>query len=46
MELYKKDMNFTGKVINGFRRFLYWLKPDLGVKTFGGFSILALTKKA
>ena len=46
MELYKKDMNFTGKIINVFRRFLYWLKPDLGVKAFGGFSILALTKKA
>lgn len=46
MELYKKDMNFTGRIINGFRRFLYWLKPDLGVKTFGGFSILALTKRA
>lgn len=46
MELYKKDMNFTGRVINGFRRFLYWLKPDWGVKAFGGFSILALTKKA
>lgn len=46
MELYKKDMNFSGRVINGFRRFLYWLKPDWGVKVFGGFSILALTKKA
>jgi SAM-dependent methyltransferase len=46
MELYKKDMNFTGRIINGFRRFLYWLKPDLGVKAFGGFSILALTKRA
>ena len=28
------------------RRFFYWLKPDLGVKAFGGFLILALTKKA
>ena len=46
MELYKKDMNFSGRIINGFRRFLYWLKPDWGVKAFGGFSILALTKKA
>lgn len=46
MELYKKDMNFSGRIINGFRRFLYWLKPDWSVKAFGGFSILALTKKA
>lgn len=46
MELYKKDMNFTGRIINGLRRFLYWLKPDWGVKAFGGFSILALTRKA
>ena len=46
MELYKKDMNFSGRMINGFRRFFYWLKPDFGVKAFGGFSILALTKQA
>ena len=46
MELYKKDMNFSGRIINGFRRFFYWLKPDFGVKAFGGFSILALTKQA
>jgi SAM-dependent methyltransferase len=46
MELYKKDMNFSERIVNGFRRFLYWLKPDFGVKAFGGFSILALTKKA
>lgn len=46
MELYAKDMNFSEKIINGLRRFLYWLKPDLGVKAFGGFSILALTRTA
>jgi SAM-dependent methyltransferase len=45
MELYNKNMNFKERIINGLRRFLYWLKPDLGVKTFGGFSILALTKR-
>lgn len=44
MELYNKNMNFSGRIINAFRRFFYWLKPDFAVKAFGGFSILVLTK--
>ena len=44
MELYKTRMNFSGRVFNGFRRFFYWLKPHFGVKAFGGFSMLVLTK--
>ncbi len=43
MDLQKK-MNFFEHIINVLRRFFYWLKPDFGVKAFGGFSILVLTK--
>ena len=43
-EVNNKGLSFAGKVINIFRRFFYWIKPGLAVKTFGGFSLIVLTK--
>lgn len=43
-EVNAKNSNFTGKVINLLRKFFYKLKPDFAIKTFGGFSLMVLTK--
>lgn len=43
-EVHQKGLTFAGKIIQLGRRFLYWVKPDLGVKAFGGFSLIVLTK--
>jgi ubiquinone/menaquinone biosynthesis C-methylase UbiE len=44
LELNNKGLGFFGTIINMLRKFMYWLKPDLAVKTFGGFSLIVLTK--
>ena len=43
-EVNNKGLSFTGKIIQLLRRFFYKIKPDFGVKTFGGFSLIVLTK--
>ena len=43
-EVHNKNVGFFGKVLNVFRRFFYWMSPNLAVKTFGGFSLIVLTK--
>ena len=43
-EVNNKKLGFTGSIIQLFRRFFYWIKPALGVKLFGGFSLIVLTK--
>jgi SAM-dependent methyltransferase len=45
-EVNYKQFSFTGKVINFFRKLFYRINPDFAVKTFGGFSLMVLTKKA
>ncbi len=46
LEVNNKKLGFWGTVVNMFRRFFYWLKPNFAVKAFGGFSLLVLTKQA
>jgi cyclopropane fatty-acyl-phospholipid synthase-like methyltransferase len=43
-EVNNKGLGITGNIINLFRRFFYWIKPSLGVKLFGGFSLIVLTR--
>ena len=43
-EVNNKGLGFTGTLINGFRRFLYFIKPSFAVKAMGGFSLIVLTK--
>ncbi len=44
LEVNNKGLSFFGKILNLFRRFLYWVKPDFAVRTLGGFSLIVLTK--
>lgn len=43
-EVNNKGLSFSGKTIQLLRRFFYKIKPDFAVKTFGGFSLIVLTK--
>ena len=43
-EINNRRANFSGKFMNIFRRFFYWIKPGFAVKTFGGFSLIVLTR--
>lgn len=43
-EVNNKGLSFVGKIVQLLRRILYKIKPDLGVKIFGGFSLIVLTK--
>ncbi len=43
-EVNNKGLSFTGKIVQLLRRMLYKIKPDLGVKVFGGFSLIVLTR--
>ena len=43
-EVNNKGLSFAGKIIQLLRRFFYKIKPDFAVKTFGGFSLIVLTK--
>lgn len=44
LEANNKNLSFTGKIINFFRRMLYKMNKDAAVKYFGGFSLMVLTK--
>jgi SAM-dependent methyltransferase len=44
LEINKKGLSFAGKIVNFFRRISYKLSPNRAVNTFGGFSLLVLTK--
>ena len=43
-KLFNKNANLLGNAANVLRRLTYAIKPDLGVKAFGGFSLMVLTK--
>jgi SAM-dependent methyltransferase len=43
-EVNNKGLSFGGRVIQLLRRITYKMKPDLAVKAFGGFSLIALTR--
>lgn len=43
-EVNNKGLTITGRFIQLLRRFFYKIKPDFAVKTFGGFSLIVLTR--
>ena len=44
LEIDNKGLSFAGKIVNFMRRIAYKISPNRAVNTFGGFSLLVLTK--
>jgi SAM-dependent methyltransferase len=44
LEIDNKGLSFTGKIVNFMRRIAFKISPDRAANTFGGFSLLVLTK--
>ena len=43
-EVNSKNSNFAGTVINFFRKIFYKINQEFAIKTFGGFSLMVLTR--
>jgi hypothetical protein len=41
-----RKIGFSEKMINFFRTIFYKINPDFTVKSFGGYSLMVLTKEA
>lgn len=46
LEIGNKGLTIFGKLLNSIRKFSYSINSDFAVKTFGGYSLLVLTKSA